>query len=280
MNVSVVVPSRDRPEPLGRCLAALAAQTRPPAEVVVVDDASRDGAAVARVGASVRGVRVRMVVGRGRGPAAARNLGVAQATGDVVAFVDDDCRPDHGWLEALVAPLAAGAPAAAGATVVGEPASAATRASQVVTNHLLEAGLDDRFGTVDFAPTCNLAVRADALAGLPFDETYPLAAGEDRDWCDRAAAAGLTIRYVPGALVRHHPELTVGRFVAQQVRYGEGAHRYRAGAPGRGRPPLRFYLGLLGKGVRQGPAVGGLVVVAQAATAVGVTRAAATARRR
>lgn len=283
MNVSVVVPTRDRPEALRACLAALADQSPPPAQVVVVDDASRDGAAIRRVATAAHGLRIRLVVGQGRGPAAARNLGARSATSPVVAFTDDDCRPDPGWLAALVAAVEAGAEVAAGLTVAGEPASSATRAAQVVTNHLVDASRDDAAGTVGFAPTCNLAARAEVLARLPFDETFPLAAGEDRDWCDRLASTGTAIRDVPGALVRHHPGLDLRRFWRQQVRYGQGAHRYRATATDSDRSrlaPARFYADLLVKGFRQGPAVGALVVVAQVAAAVGVTRAAAAARRR
>jgi GT2 family glycosyltransferase len=280
-DLSVVVPTRDRPEALRACLAALAAQSVPPDQVVVVDDASRDGAAVRRVATAARGLRVRLVAGQGRGPAAARNLGAGAASGTVVAFTDDDCRPDPGWAEALFGAIEGGADVVAGPTVVGEPASSATRAAQVVTNHLLDSSFDRRSGTVGFAPTCNLAARAEVLAVLPFDESFPTAAGEDRDWCDRLAASGTTIRYVPGALVRHHPGLDLRGFWGQQLRYGEGSHRYRAGgAGGRGLPPARFYAELLGKGFRQGPSVGALVVAAQVATAVGVTRAAAAARRR
>jgi GT2 family glycosyltransferase len=282
-EITVVVPTRDRPEALRACLAALAAQTVPPAQVVVVDDRSRDGAAVRKVATGARGLRVRLVAGQGRGPAAARNLGAGAASGAVVAFTDDDCRPDPAWIESLLGAISAGADVVAGPTVVGEPASSATRAAQVVTNHLLDSSFDRRTGTVGFAPTCNLAARAEVLAGLPFDESFPSAAGEDRDWCDRLASGGTAIRYVPGALVRHHPDLDLRRFWRQQLRYGEGAHRYRATsteAERRGLAPARFYAELVAKGFRQGPSVGALVVVAQVATAVGVSRAAAAARRR
>ena len=84
--------------------------------------------------------------------------------------------------------------------------------------------------------------------------------------------------------IRDSPELDLRRFWRQQVRYGEGAHRYRAAAGtdvgSRARPPARFYVELLVKGFRQGPSVGALVVAAQVATAVGVTQAAAAARQR
>ena len=99
--VSVVVPTRDRPSQLDACLAAIEAQTARSYEVVVVDDGSVDAAAVSAVVA--RAPHARLVRGGGRGPAAARNLGAAAARGPVLCFTDDDCRPEPGWIEALVA---------------------------------------------------------------------------------------------------------------------------------------------------------------------------------
>jgi glycosyltransferase involved in cell wall biosynthesis len=283
MRVSVVVPTRDRPGALGECLRALAAQTQVQdqgqgqgegegvgaVEIVVVDDASVDAEAVAAVVARAPGAR--LVRGEGRGPAAARNLGARQATGEVLCFTDDDCRPDPGWVAALVGRIEAGAEAVAGPTRSGRPGDSCAAAAQTVTNHLVEASHDPGRGTVGFAPTSNLACRAALHRELPFDEDYPLAAGEDRDWCARLTARGAAIAYEPEAVVAHHPDLSLRRFWRQQLRYGRGAHRFRRGADGqRRRPLLRFYVDLLVKGFRQGPAVGGLVLVAQVATLVGV----------
>jgi glycosyltransferase involved in cell wall biosynthesis len=86
MRISVVVPVRDGERHLGAALDSLLAQDRPPDELLVVDDGSADGsAALAR---AVPGVRVLEL--EGRGPAAARNAGVAAATGEAIAFLDAD----------------------------------------------------------------------------------------------------------------------------------------------------------------------------------------------
>lgn len=272
MRVSVVVPSRDRPDQLAACLVALRAQRRSIDEIVVVDDGSVDAAAVAVVAAGTLLVR-----GEGRGPAAARNLGARTATGDVVLFTDDDCRPSPEWAAALVQTIEAGARVAAGPTEVGTGGGRPAIAAQIVTNHLVRQSLDPLCGTVGFAPTCNLGARAEVLADLPFDESYPLAAGEDRDWCDRLAAMGPAIGWVPDAFVAHHPTLGLRGFWRQQLRYGRGAHRFRT-TSSRQRPPLRFYLALLASGFRRGPTVGILVLVAQLATAIGYAREARAAK--
>lgn len=278
--VSVVVPTRDRPGALADCLAALERQDGVPSfEVVVVDDRSADRTAVAAVVA--RAPHARLVEGAGRGPAAARNLGTAAGRAPVVCFTDDDCRPRPGWLAGLLARLAAGAAAAAGPTRTAPGAPAPVVASQVLTNHLTASALDPATGRLGFAPTCNLAVRTDVLAAVPFDEAFPLAAGEDREWCERLGAAGLDLVAVPGAVVEHRPTLTAGGFWRQQVRYGRGAHRYLRGRPaGERLHGPRFYLDLLRAGAAEGPVTAALVVLAQVATVVGLAAEAVAPVRR
>src|SRR5215207_5838401 len=110
-RVSVVVPTRGRPEALSRCRAALEKQSVP-VEVIVVEDVE------------------------GRGPAWARNEGVRGARGEVVCFTDDDFEPEAGWAEALTAPILAGeVEAATGPVAVGDGATAADRAWEAIVNH-------------------------------------------------------------------------------------------------------------------------------------------------
>ena len=107
----------------------------------MVDDGSVDAAAVSAVVA--RAPHARLVRGGGRGPAAARNLGAAAARGPVLCFTDDDCRPEPGWIEALVASVDDGT-AVAGPTQNGRPGDPFAAASQAITNHLAGASLDPR----------------------------------------------------------------------------------------------------------------------------------------
>jgi glycosyltransferase involved in cell wall biosynthesis len=266
--VTVVVPTRDREEPLRRCLDALAAQTvLDQLEVIVVDDGSVDGAGVEGVVATYPFAR--LIRRRNSGPASARNAGVSNARGAYVCLTDDDCEPSPTWAERLVRAIESGADAVAGRTVTGDRGGALAAASDLIAGAPALGG-ETLAGALVFAPSNNLACRAELLATVPFDERFPVAAGEDRDWCRRMLAKGYVLRGEPEAVLVHLPEPTLRAFLRQQVRYGRGACWFRR--RGLKQLPLEaphFYLRLLRSGFRQGPRTGLLIAVAQAATAVG-----------
>ncbi len=276
--ICVVVVTRDRPCALARCLAALAKQSVA-VRIVVVDDGSADAATAPAVVAQVAGdVEARVIAGAGSGPATARNLGARAAASVIVCFTDDDCAPEPHWAQRLAAACSTGG-AAAGTTVADPAAGRAAAASQLITHALQVASLRPASDRLGFAPTCNIACHGDVVRTLPFDESYPLAAGEDRDWCSRLQAAGVALRFVADATVRHHPRLGLLGLLRQQARYGRGAVRYRAGGNGRRLSGRTFYSRLARDAARAGPAVAALVVAAQAAVIVGAVAEAAKLRR-
>jgi glycosyltransferase involved in cell wall biosynthesis len=115
-RVSVIVPTRNRSSLLRALLDALDHQLFTDFEAVVVDDGSTDGTAAEVEARSHTGSSVRLVQGEGRGAVAARIAGVAVARGEFLAFTDDDCVPDPGWLAAGVAQLEGGADVVQGVT--------------------------------------------------------------------------------------------------------------------------------------------------------------------
>jgi glycosyltransferase involved in cell wall biosynthesis len=275
--ISVVVPTRDRPDGLARCLAALAGQTcADRLEIVVVDDGSQDGG---QIEARVSHARRRYVRLEGTGPASARNAGIRAARGRVVCFTDDDCEPEPDWAARLVGAIEAGrATASAGQTLTPGPADSFAQATQLIVDHLVESSRRSA-ELVGFAPSCNLACRADVLREIPFDERFP-SYGEDRDWCARLLAAGHTLHWEAGAVVLHHQRLDLGRFVRKHVQYGEGAYRFRRSNPSAGRlEPAAFYVGLLRTAAGRGVSTAAAVCLAQAATAAGFAAAALTGSR-
>jgi cellulose synthase/poly-beta-1,6-N-acetylglucosamine synthase-like glycosyltransferase len=247
--VSVVVPTRARPELLGRCVVALEVQTLP-VEIVVVEDVD------------------------GRGPAWARNEGVRRARGEVVCLTDDDCVPSPRWVEALTLPILSGVgQATTGPVLVDKGATAADLAWASIIAYLQQQAGASGTASPGFAITANLAARRELLERLPFDESFPAAAGEDRDWGERAARIGAAAQFVPSALVLHRSGMGVREFLRQQHRYGRGGALYRQGATGRRLGSLSFYGGLIRRGFGAGLRPGLLVGGAQAITLAGVVAA-------
>jgi len=267
-RLSLVIPTRDRPRALAACLAAVAESFPAQAETVVVDDGG--AADLAPVVAPYLGtLALRLVRVEHGGPAWARNRGLDAATGGVVAFTDDDCRPQPGWLPALAAGVAADPPrAVGGSTHNGLPGNAYADAAQLVLE-LLSVHDRAKSGQERLLASNNIAFPAAPLRRLGgFDESFRTA--EDRELCRRWRRAGFTLGRVPGAVVHHDAQLDLRRFVGQFVAYGRGAARFHAGGAGRSlRESIGFHLrlpamalpGLARRGVRRGLAVGFLLAL-------------------
>jgi GT2 family glycosyltransferase len=195
--ISVVIPTRDRNETLARCLDRLApcaqSLSHDQYEVVVSDDSAH---AAARELIFERYPWARWTPGPRRGPAANRNAGSRVARGEWLAFTDDDCLPEAGWLDAFAAAF--------------NPSADALDVLEGRTTCL--AGLDSPRET---APvnldggklwSCNFAIRRAHLEQVGgFDERYPYPHMEDADLQARLLKSGFMIRFVPGADVDHPP---------------------------------------------------------------------------
>ena len=233
----------------------------------MVDDGSAAAQLVAEVAGAYPFARLIHQSAAG-GPARARNVGIASARASIVCLTDDDCEPGIAWAESLRDAIRSGADAAAGSTRPSDADSALARASELIAVAPgWSASLPE--GDLSFAPSNNLACRAEVLAAVPFDEGYGLAAGEDRDWCRRLKAAGYSLRSEPAATLVHRPELTFRTFLRQQLRYGRGAFRFRSAGTERRLERPGFYAGLIRRAFRGGAQMGLLVCVAQVVTAMG-----------
>jgi len=231
-RVSAIVPTAGRPAQLEACLAALGAVEPPEGgfEIVVVIDGD-DGTP------DPHGVRV-VRQPRRSGPAAARNTGAAHARGEILAFTDDDCLTDRGWLRALVAALAPGT-AVGGRTENALPGNRYADASQHILD-LVYAHYNRDADAARFLASNNLAVhRQDFLATGGFDAGRFPFASEDRDFCDRWRASGRQLRYTPAAVVRHAHDMDLRGFVGQHLAYGRGAARYHRARQARGSGSFR-----------------------------------------
>lgn len=196
-KLSVVVPTFNRRRRLERLLQSIEAQVgAPPFEVIVVDDGSTDG-----TGDTLQAHPIcrylRMTNG---GPARARNAGWRIARGEVVVFTDDDVVPSDTWLRDMEAAMRDTGAAAVGGVV--RSLTTGFVEDFVTAERLVDHGRDD--GEVRFLVTANLAVKRSVLESVGgFDETFPLAAGEDTDLSFRLRKAGHRLAVVPSAEVGH-----------------------------------------------------------------------------
>lgn len=213
---SVIVCTRDRAEGLARCLQSLQAMHRPAAEIIVVDNASRDDAT--RRAAEAAGVRY--VREERPGLDWARNAGLAAATQDLVAYTDDDVRVDAGWLEHLVAPFAN--PRVALTTGLVLPASLETEAERLF--EFAYGGMGKGFTHAMLDPaTCrpdqlvavhhlglgaSMAYRTALLRDLggfdtALDVGTPSHGAGDLDMFHRVLSSGACAHYTPEAIAWH-----------------------------------------------------------------------------
>jgi GT2 family glycosyltransferase len=207
------------PNQLQRCAAAVCSQPLV-RRLIVVDDGSP--LAFPPLPPGVELLRME----RNGGPAAARNRGLARALeleAETILFTDVDCIPDPGWAQAMADLLGTVGVVAAGGLTRSHGTTLLDRYHDF--NGTLNGRwvLPDRAGLL-YAPTCNLAVRATAVADLRFDER--LITGEDVDFCHRLRDRG-TIALAPRAVVHHDYAYGTTRrglstFLRMFRRYGEG----------------------------------------------------------
>jgi GT2 family glycosyltransferase len=276
IRISVIIPTRDRPGPLAACLRALVESFPPDAETVVVSDGGAQD--LGPVVAPFRDpLRLRLLQAKHGGPAAARNRGLEAASGEIVAFTDDDCRPQPGWLESLAGGVRLSPPCAVGGTTHnGLPANVYADAAQLV---LFLLSQHDRAltGRERLLPSNNVAFPTEALRRLGgFDERFRTA--EDRDLCRRWAEASFALGRVPNAVIEHDERLDLKSFIGKFFAYGRGAAKFHgSGANPSLRESMRFHFRmpalliaeLRKRGLARGTAMVALLALWEAANLVG-----------
>jgi O-antigen biosynthesis protein len=244
--ISVVLCTRDRPDQLEACLRALDRQEYPRFEVVVVDNAPATEAVRALVDARTGGASVRYVREPRPGLSWARNSGIAIASGQVIAFLDDDEEPDRLWLTGLARGFARGDDIGC-VTGMVLPARLDTLAQELY-EQLGGLCKGRGFSPAIFSPDgpqsplyplppfgagANMAFRREALARIGgFDVALgagtPTFAGEDTLALTLVLLSGYRIAYEPAALTCHHHRRDLDGLRRQLQGYQVGLTAYYA----------------------------------------------------
>lgn len=220
--VSVVVPTRDRPDRLPRCLASVRAALTADDELVVVDSASVDATAVA----SAASVADRVVRCERPGVGRARNAGWRAAVHELVLFTDDDVVVDEGWAQALAGCLENHPEAGFVTGRIEAPGDEVPR-REVALKREREQQVFDATSIGNLGHSASMGTRRDVLEAIGgFDEA--LGAGgrfrsaPEADFFDRILAAGWTGRYEPAAVAYHEQWRTHEELVRLDYGYGYG----------------------------------------------------------
>ncbi len=223
-KVSVVVASYNGGRTLPACLNSLTHLNYPNYEIILVDDGSTDDTAkIASYYPTVRTIHQ-----ANQGLSAARNAGVAAATGDLIAFTDSDCRADEDWLYYLVGDLLKTDAAAIGGHNFPPPednwVAGAVAGSPGGPAHVM---LDDR--SAEHIPGCNMMFWKWALEEIEGFDPQFRAAGDDVDVCWRLLQRGRRIAFSHAGFVWHYRRNTITAYVKQQRGYGvaEALLRYK-----------------------------------------------------
>ena len=213
-RVSVIVCTYNGARTIRDCLEGLKRLTYSNYEVIVVDDGSTDATATI-----AREYDCRVIQTENRGLASARNTGLAAATGDIIAYIDDDAYPDPHWLTYLAATFLSTSHAAVGGPNMAPPgdgpiAECVARAPGGPTHVLL----GDR--EAEHLPGCNMAFRRIRLEEIGGFDPQFRTAGDDVDVCWKLRERGWTLGFSAAAVVWHHRRNSVRTYWKQQTGYG------------------------------------------------------------
>lgn len=219
-TLSVVIPVHNAADTLGEQLVAVVQSLTPDMELVIVDNRSTDGSRSIAERFAAEHAHVRVVDADERaGEPYARNVGVAAARSELIAFCDADDVVASGWVSAVCEALrdANFCTGPVDVTRLNPPWLAGVRGTAIFERLPLTVG------DIPFAHGCNMGMRREVLERLGgFDESVRI--GTDIDFAVRAHQAGVELSWVPNALVHYRHRLGARERWRQAVAYGRASH--------------------------------------------------------
>jgi mycofactocin glycosyltransferase len=219
-DVTIVIPVRDNASGLLRLVTSLRGL-----HIVIVDDGSSTPVRSEDFVGTHTDIEI-LRHAQSRGPAAARNTGLAACKTGYAAFLDSDVVPRRGWLEALLGHFCDPTVALAAPRIVGLAQTDHMVARYEAVRSSLDLGHREApvipYTSVSYVPSAAIICRTSALRDIGgFDET--LRSGEDVDLCWRLVEAGARLRYEPIAQVAHDHRTELRDWVARKAFYGGSA---------------------------------------------------------
>jgi glycosyltransferase involved in cell wall biosynthesis len=227
--VSVVIPCRNEAAGIVTLIRSVKAQTPPGSdlEILIVDDGSTDNTSQL---AEAEGARVLSIAAKAGGgnPAVARNLGARASRGDPIIFLDSDCLPHDGWLDALLKEHAAGIEVVGGSLDLPSGLGFSARCDYYCGWYHVHPGRASAW--VQHHPPCNISARREVfLAGSGYTERQPIAyAHEELVWQAEVLANGGRIFFDPRAVVDHYNRPGFSNLLRRNYRWGYSALESKA----------------------------------------------------
>ena len=222
--ISVIIPVHNGEKCLQNLFDSLRAQSLSGYEVIMIDDNSTDNSAA-------MGSKYARVISTSKnvGPAAARNIGISQARGEIIAFTDSDCVLPTNWLQNIYQnfkeknlQVIAGNVKIPKSNILGDSISALgfPGGGSVGFDKIWRV---DEDGTTDHITSCNFAASREVLQKHgAFDESFPLPGCEDPELSYRFSKLGVDIKYCHDVIVFHEPRTNLLSFIQWQLIRGRG----------------------------------------------------------
>lgn len=219
--VSVIIPAYNSSKTIAATLKSLKNQNFKGFETIVVDNGSTDTSKE-----EIKNFKgVILLEELKKGPAAARNLGIKNARGDIIAFTDSDCYVNSDWLSKVIETFNnhKEAHAIAGSVLNAFPDNLISRASEITDFGLLSYGKKNFPKWVRNAPTLNVAYKREVFDGHNvFDDDIKYAAAEDSLFNWKIIKKGKRIFFNPEIKVTHFHRNTLNSFLRKKYLYGRG----------------------------------------------------------
>ena len=200
--ISIIIPAYNEENNIADCINAVLNQDyRGKYEVIVVDDGSRDNT----IKILKKFKKVKIFRQKHKGPAAARNLGIRKAKGEIVIFTDSDCIPEKTWLQEMVKPFK-------NKKIIGVQGRYKSK-QRNLTSRFTQLEIEDRYDRlkkqkyIDFLSTYSTAYkRAILIKNGGFDETFLTSSGEDPELSFRLENEGKMVFNFKAIVYHRHPD--------------------------------------------------------------------------